>query len=273
MSTQKKRKISRPKRRKGKPRKRNHHQGIRHILSQILGALLILGVAYIIYIYIVSPFTLRWKALYGMTEFPEGYSIRGIDISHHQGDINWDKLSQATMGKEPISFIFIKGTEGTSLLDENFNDNFYQAREHGFLRGVYHFFLPDKSAKEQAEFFLHQVHLEEGDLPPVLDIEIDGGLSDEQLREAALTWLKIVGDHYGVKPIIYANYKFKLRYLNTKEFEDYPYWIAHYYILNLSYKGKWRFGNIQIVEDLKVFLEKLISIYTMDQCTICVSLL
>lgn len=241
MSTQKKRKISRPKRRKGKPRKRNLHQGIRHILSQILGALLILGLAYIIYIYIVSPFTLRWKALYGMTEFPEGYSIRGIDISHHQGDINWDKLSQATMGKEPISFIFIKGTEGTSLLDENFNDNFYQAREHGFLRGVYHFFLPDKSAKEQAEFFLHQVHLEEGDLPPVLDIEIDGGLSDEQLREAALTWLKIVGDHYGVKPIIYANYKFKLRYLNTKEFEGYPYWIAHYYVLNLSYKGKWRF--------------------------------
>ena len=54
MSTQKKRKISRPKRRKGKPRKRNRHQGIRHTLSQILGALLVLGVAYIIYIYSVT---------------------------------------------------------------------------------------------------------------------------------------------------------------------------------------------------------------------------
>lgn len=153
MSTQTKRKMTKPKRRKRKTLKRNRHQGIKHTFTQILVALVALCVAYIVYIYIVSPFTLRWKALYGMTEFPEGYSIRGIDISHHQGEINWDKLSQASMGKEPISFIFIKGTEGTSLLDENFNDNFYQAREHGFLRGVYHFFLPEKSAKEQAEFF------------------------------------------------------------------------------------------------------------------------
>ncbi|WP_454897049.1 hypothetical protein [Alloprevotella tannerae] len=102
MSTQKKRKISRPKRRKGKPRKRNRHQGIRHTLSQILGALLVLGVAYIIYMYMVSPFTLRWKALYGMTEFPEGYSIRGIDISHHQGNINWDNSLKPQWGKNQL---------------------------------------------------------------------------------------------------------------------------------------------------------------------------
>ena len=63
--------------------------------------------------------------------YPEGFSIRGIDVSHHQGVIDWEKLSKAQIGKDPISFVFIKATEGQDFLDENFNDNFYKARENG----------------------------------------------------------------------------------------------------------------------------------------------
>ena len=204
-----------------------------------LGILLIYG--YLFYNFAVSPFTLKWKALYGNINSPEGYSIRGIDISHHQGKINWEKLSKATVNDETVDFIFIKATEGISLLDENFNDNFYQAREYGFLRGAYHFFPPGISAKQQAEYFLKQVHLEEGDLPPVLDIETVGNLSTEEVRKAAKTWLEIVEEKYKTKPIIYTNYKFKEQYLNTPEFNKYPYWIAHYYVEKLTYKGRWKF--------------------------------
>ena len=204
-----------------------------------LGILLIYG--YLFYNFAVSPFTLKWKALYGNINSPEGYSIRGIDISHHQGKINWEKLSKATVNDETVDFIFIKATEGISLLDENFNDNFYQAREYGFLRGAYHFFSPGISAKQQAEYFLKQVHLEEGDLPPVLDIETVGNLSTEEVRKAAKTWLDIVEEKYKTKPIIYTNYKFKEQYLNTPEFNKYPYWIAHYYVEKLTYKGRWKF--------------------------------
>ena len=50
-----------------------------------------------------------------------------------------------------------------------------------------------------------------------------------------------VEKEYGVKPIIYTGYKFKLHYLNTPAFDEYPYWIAHYYVENLEYKGKWNF--------------------------------
>ena len=107
-----------------------------------LGILLIYG--YLFYNFAVSPFTLKWKALYGNINSPEGYSIRGIDISHHQGKINWEKLSKATVNDETVDFIFIKATEGISLLDENFNDNFYQAREYGFLRGAYQYLLSSK---------------------------------------------------------------------------------------------------------------------------------
>lgn len=196
---------------------------------------------YLVYIYLVAPFTPRWQALYGRENYPEGYSIRGIDISHHQGTIDWDKLSRANIGNEKISFIFIKATEGRDFLDENFNDNFYNAREYGFTRGAYHYFKPKVSAKEQARYFLKQVHLEEGDLPPVLDIEETGDLPAPRLRQAALTWLKEVERRYKVPPIIYTSYRFKLDYLNTSEFDRYPYWIAHYYVHELKYKGKWKF--------------------------------
>lgn len=126
-------------------------------------------------------------------------------------------------------------------MDENFNDNFYNASEYGIARGAYHYFKPSVSAKAQAEYFLRQVHLEVGDLPPVLDIEEKGDLSPEALRKAALTWLKTVEKRYHVPPIIYTNYKFKIDYLNTRDFDRYPYWIAHYYVRELKYKGKWKF--------------------------------
>ena len=207
-----------------------------------LGVIFVCGLlCYWTYIYFVQPYTSRWNAHYGNEIYPEGYSIRGIDVSHHQGTIDWEKLSRANIGKEGVNFVFVKATEGKNFLDENFNDNFYEAREIGLIRGAYHYFKPDVSAKDQAEYFLKQVHLEAGDLPPVLDIEEKGSLSTKQLQKAAKTWLDIVERQYGVPPILYTGYKFRESYLKTKEFERYPYWIAHYYVPQLAYKGKWKF--------------------------------
>lgn len=197
--------------------------------------------AAIFYHFFVDPFSFRWQAIYGDATYPEGYSIQGIDISHHQGEIDWDLLRNAKINGNPVRFIIIKATEGRSLLDENFNDNFYQARENGFIRGAYHFYSPSVPARDQARYFLKQVHLEDGDLPPVLDIENVGDLNAAQIKHEALTWLRLVEKEVGVKPIIYTYYKFKQKYLSDKVFDDYPYWIAHYYVPKLTYKGKWKF--------------------------------
>lgn len=197
--------------------------------------------ASIFYHFFVDPFSFRWQAIYGDATYPEGYSIQGIDISHHQGEIDWDLLRNAKINGNPVRFIIIKATEGRSLLDENFNDNFYQARENGFIRGAYHFYSPSVPARDQARYFLKQVHLEDGDLPPVLDIENVGDLNAAQIKHEALTWLRLVEKEVGVKPIIYTYYKFKQKYLSDKVFDDYPYWIAHYYVPKLTYKGKWKF--------------------------------
>lgn len=207
------------------------------------GGVIIAVYVFFFYYLFVSPFGFRWRALYGEVSYPEGYEIHGIDISHHQGTIDWATLKdEAVIDERPIRFIMIKATEGANKIDENFKDNFYNAREYGFTRGAYHFYGTRSTAKAQAQFFISQVKLEKGDLPPVLDVEHKpSNQTDEEFKESVLEWLRIVENHYGVPPIVYTYYKFKLRYLSDSAFDAYPYWIAHYYVDKVEYEGAWKF--------------------------------
>lgn len=206
------------------------------------GTAVIVLYVFLFYHFFVGPTGFRWRALYGDAEYPEGYEIHGIDISHYQGKIDWEQLKNAMIKGCPVRFVIIKSTEGSSQLDENFRENFNQVRDFGFIRGVYHFWSNKSTAREQAYYFLDQVHLTDGDLPPVLDIEHKpADKSVEDFQRDVLTWLHIVEDKYHAKPIIYTYYKFKEQYLSAPVFEDYPYWIAHYYVDKVQYKGKWKF--------------------------------
>jgi lysozyme len=206
------------------------------------GIAIILVYIWAFYYFFVSPTGFRWRALYGDAEYPEGYEIHGIDISHYQGEIDWEQLKNAMIEGCPVRFVIIKSTEGASRLDDHFRENFNQVREYGFIRGVYHFWSNKSSAREQAYYFLDKVHLTEGDLPPVLDIEHKpADKSVDDFQRDVLTWLHIVEDKYHAKPIIYTYYKFKEKYLSAPVFDDYPYWIAHYYVDKVQYQGKWKF--------------------------------
>ena len=208
----------------------------------LLGGLLVTAayVAFFYYVF-VNPFSFRWRAIYGEPAYPEGFEVRGIDISHYQDRIDWNELKSASIGDAPVSFVFIKATEGEKLCDDSFEKNFSNAKESGLIRGAYHFFVPGADPRRQADFFLRVVHLEPGDLPPVLDIEKQGNLTPLQLQHDIKVWLDEVEAAYGVKPILYTGYKFKLDYLNSPEFDAYPYWIAHYYVEQLKYQGRWAF--------------------------------
>ena len=208
-----------------------------------LGGIAMIGIyIWLFYSFFVSPTGFRWRALYGDANYPEGYEIHGIDISHYQGDIDWDDLSNAMIEGCPLRFVMIKSTEGSTRLDSKFKENFRQAREYGYIRGAYHFWSNKSSARDQAYHFLNKVRLEDGDLPPVLDVEHKPkDRSVEDFQRDVLTWLHIVEDKYHVKPIIYTYYKFKNQYLSAPVFDDYPYWIAHYYVDKVEYKGPWKF--------------------------------
>ena len=189
----------------------------------------------------LNHFYLRLQSLRNDGLFPSG-SVRGIDISHHQGDIDWAKLNEAEINNSPIAFVIMKATEGGNMIDDQFYHNFEEARKYHIIRGAYHFFNTNTDPKVQADFFCHVVQLEDDDLIPVLDVETKGPfVTKRQLRESVLTWLNTVEKHYGVKPMIYASYKFKETYLDGPAFSEYPYWIAHYYVDTLQYRGPWNF--------------------------------
>ena len=192
------------------------------------------------YYFFVSPTGFRWRALYGDAKYPAGYEIHGIDISHYQVDIDWGQLSNAMVNGCPVRFVIMKSTEGAGKLDETFYENYQSAGDYGFIRGAYHFWSNKSSARDQAYFFLKKVHLNDGDLPPVLDVEHKPKeQSVEDFQRDILTWLHIVEDKYHVKPIIYTYYKFKQSYLSAPVFDDYR--IAHYYVEKIEYKGPWKF--------------------------------
>lgn len=162
------------------------------------------------------------------TDIAAAYSIHGIDISHHQGVINWNSVKKATLHGKPILFVFAKCTEGKTRIDKLYERNQKEIRKQGFLFGAYHFFLPHRDAQEQADNFIRHAQLRTGDLPPVLDIEKCGNLTPKQLTEAALIWLETVEEHYHCIPIIYAGHSFQQQYLTDKRLEKYPLWKAHY---------------------------------------------
>ena len=76
-----------------------------------------------------------------------------------------------------LGFVFIKATEGIVNTDPQFKRNWKKSKQAGMIRGAYHFFLATKDGREQAQNFISMVDLEEGDLPPVVDIEQTYGVN------------------------------------------------------------------------------------------------
>lgn len=159
---------------------------------------------------------------------PTNYSVHGIDVSRYQQQIDWNRVQQMEDSGVRLRFAFIKATEGRALVDPYFSRNWTQSAEHGLMRGAYHYFSPGRPGKAQAELYLQTVDFQPGDLPPVLDVEERGRQSPEALRDNVREWLQTVEQATGQKPIIYSGADFYKRHL-AGYFDDYPYWIAHYY--------------------------------------------
>ncbi len=170
------------------------------------------------------------------------FSVHGIDISHYQSTIHWDTVAQ-----QGIHFAFVKATEGATMVDTLFCQNWSEMQRVGIKRGAYHFYRPTISAREQANNFSQLVNLDTGDLPPVLDVEVLDGVSKTILINGVRTWLYQMEIRYNIKPIIYTNLKFYNRIL-AGHFDDYPVWIARYnYREPILASGSdwhfWQYGN------------------------------
>ena len=123
----------------------------------------------------------------------------GIDVSHHNGIIDWDKVSFT-----PLLFVYIKATEGATYVDRRYIENFEGAKNAGFKVGSYHFFRMTSSAHDQFANFKKNIDREKQDLIPMVDVETSDRHSARELRDSLNVFIGLVRDYYGVRPMIYA---------------------------------------------------------------------
>ena len=149
--------------------------------------------------------------------------VKGVDVSVFQGSVSWSKVKAAG-----VDFAFARVSDGTATVDSTFATNWKGMKANGIVRGVYQFFEPGGDPTKQADLVLNQVKnaggFEATDLPPVMDIETTGGQSDATLQANMKTWLTVIQNAIGRKPLIYTN-------LNTAshfggKFTGYPLWVA-----------------------------------------------
>jgi GH25 family lysozyme M1 (1,4-beta-N-acetylmuramidase) len=126
-------------------------------------------------------------------------TIEGIDVSHWQGDVDWQAVKKS--GRQ---FAFAKATEGRSMVDKKFEQNWRRMKEARLIRGAYHFAKPTTAAKPQARHFHKTVRPEPGDLPLVLDLEDGEEIGPKRLEAWVRDFVAEIEALSGKPPIIYS---------------------------------------------------------------------
>ena len=181
---------------------------------------------YIILTFSITKYTLsKEETRLGFKQSEVAY---GIDISEFQGHINWNQI-----GRSGIDFVYIRASEGITIRDHKFEDNWQSARRLDLLRGAYHFYIVGDEFGAQVQNFTSQFTLNAGDLAPMIDIEHASFVSEESidkssLQENFIQFLGRIENTYGCSPIIYTSYSFASEYLDDFRFAKYRLWIADY---------------------------------------------
>ncbi|MED4841532.1 GH25 family lysozyme [Weizmannia sp. CD-2023] len=151
-------------------------------------------------------------------------NLKGIDVSHWQGNIDFKKVKDAG-----YKFVYIKLTDDSNYVDPNSDKNYRGAKKAGLLVGFYHFsrFRSIDDAKAEAAFYLQKVAKYDVDLPHVLDLEVNPArLSKASLSRCAVTWLETVKAKGG-DVMVYTGASFANSSLDN-QLRPYKLWIAHY---------------------------------------------
>jgi len=146
---------------------------------------------------------------------PARYPVRGVDVSHHQGEIDWAAVAKV----QQIGFAYVKATEGGDWIDPRFTANWQAARRAGLRVGGYHFFTFCRPALEQARHFLDVLPKEPDTLPPAVDVELGGNCatsaSDREVEAEVSLWLETIARATGREPVVYATHEAYDRFLRS----------------------------------------------------------
>lgn len=182
---------------------------------------------------------LRYLMYWGTDNIPMGTvdarktKVDGIDVSHHNGTIDWPTVAT----NKNIKFAYLKATEGSTHHDRHFKRNAKEARRAGLNVGAYHFLTNKSAVKAQFDNFRKTTKGYELTLIPMLDVEEEGlqGCSMKEVRQMVGEFCRLCIEHYGRKPVIYGPAHFFRNGL-SQDFAD-------YYIWGSGFHGKPNIGN------------------------------
>jgi lysozyme len=148
--------------------------------------------------------------------------IKAIDVSRHQGAVNWNIVAETG-----VEVTFIKASEGIGYIDPMFMRNAVAAKKAGLKLGFYHWLRPDNTdVQVEAQCFIEAISGLDYDWI-VCDVEEAYGRNIAYVRDYLSRWLSLVQEATGKVPIIYTGLSFANTYLGGA-FTSYPLWIAHY---------------------------------------------
>lgn len=149
--------------------------------------------------------------------------VMGIDVSSHQGTIEWSKVKA-----DGFSFAYIKATEGSGYTDPEFARNWKEARASGITTGAYHYFTLCSSGEAQARDFLATAPVSDDALPPALDLEFDGACEKrpeaERAHQEIADFLDLVEKAWGRRVVIYSSYDWRAHY-GLPQADNRPEWL------------------------------------------------
>ena len=188
-------------------------------------------------------------------------SVHGIDVSNYQSDINW--TTQWNNGKR---FAWVKATEGTTYTNPSFASQYNGSYGKGFIRGAYHFALPNKSSgATQAKYFSDHGGGWSGDgktLPGVIDLEYNPygatcyGLTKAEMRSWILSFSNDYKSRWNKYPVIYTSTSWWSQCVNSSFSSTNPLWVARYSSsvgtlpYNWGYYSVWQYSSSPIDQDV-----------------------
>lgn len=185
------------------------------------------------------------------------YPVIGVDVSHHQNNINWKKIAE-----QNISFAYIKATEGGDFKDRLFENNYRIAKEYGIDVGAYHFFTFAKSGREQFNNLYSSIKDKDLDLPPVLDLEFGGNgklkKSKKEILAEVDTMQSLIETNIGIKPVFYLTSEF-IDYFYGDDSISNPIWIRGLFREPKKVNGKewmyWQYANRGRLDGVETYID------------------
>ncbi len=172
------------------------------------------------------------------------HAVWGVDVSHHQGAVDWVALA----GHHNLQFAYLKATEGGDFTDRRYAQNLEAARAAGLKVGAYHFFTFCRPVEEQVAHHLRVATPTPDMLPPALDVELGGNCQQvpapQEVRARVTAWMNAVREKTGRTPLLYLTPEAWRRFYGNRD-TGWPLWLRSVWTTPASGSGwtLWQFAN------------------------------